>query len=93
MKRALLYPMVTEKTSQMQATGQYVFAVDCDANKIQIRSEVEALKADIKVEEVRVINVRGKMKRVGRSMGKRPNWKKAVVRLKAGQSLELFESV
>lgn len=93
MKRVIRYPILTEKSSAQQAVAnQYVFAVDLDANKLEIKNEVEKLKSGIEVLSVKTSVVRGKVKRLGRSMGKRSNWKRAVVRLKAGQTLELFEA-
>ena len=94
MSRAIIkYPLITEKTARKQAEGnQYSFVVDTDANKLSIRQAVESLKKGIEVESVKTILVRGKVKRMGRSVGKRSNWKKAVVRLKAGQTLELVEN-
>ena len=94
MARTILkHPLLTEKTSNLQAaSNQYTFVVDTEANKHDIKREVEKLKKGIEVESVRTAIVRGKVKRIGRSMGKRSNWKKAVVRLKAGQTLELFEA-
>jgi large subunit ribosomal protein L23 len=93
MINVLKYPLLTEKSAAHQAnSNQYSFAVDLKANKIQIREAVQALKKGIEVESVRTLVMRGKVKRLGRNIGKRPNWKKAVVRLKQGQSLELFES-
>ena len=94
MKRVIKHALITEKSSNLQANGnQYVFVVEPSANKLQIRDAVRALKAGIDVEEVRTLVVRGKVKRLGRSIGKRSNFKKAFVRLKAGQTLELFEQV
>jgi len=88
------YPILSEKTSSQQENGnQYVFSVDLNANKFEIKRAIEALKKNIEVEEVRTQVIRGKVKKVGASYGKRPNWKKAVVRLKQGQSLDLLESV
>jgi large subunit ribosomal protein L23 len=93
MKQIIRYPLVTEKSSSVQATNnQYVFIVDPSANKFEIKKEVEALKKGIEVVSVRTVNVRGKVKRMGHSMGKKSNWKKALVRLKTGQTLELFEA-
>ena len=69
-----------------------MFEVARDANKIEIRQAVKKL-FNVEVEEVRTVLVRGKMKRIGRFSGMRPNWKKAIVTLKAGQSVELFEGV
>lgn len=92
-KNILLYPILTEKSSNIQGTNnQYSFAVDLHANKFEIKKAVEDLKKDIEVESVRTVVIRGKVKRMGQTIGKRPNWKKAVVKLKQGQSLELVES-
>lgn len=93
MKKLSLYPHLTEKASNAQGSNnQYTFVVDRDANKLEIKKAVEALKKDITVENVSTMVVRGKIKRMGLSRGKRPNWKKAIVTLKQGQSLDLVES-
>ena len=93
MKSVLKYPLLTEKTSALQAkNNEYTFIVEVDANKDEIRAEVEGLKKGIEVESVRTMVVRGKVKRMGRFQGKRSNFKKAIVRLKTGQTLELFEA-
>jgi len=68
------------------------FEVAMDANKIEIRKAVEAL-FNVRVTDVRTMVVRGKEKRVGRYMGRRPNWKKALVTLQPGQTIEFFEGV
>lgn len=94
MREVIKYPIVTEKSSQLQGErNQYVFCVDRKANKFEIKRAVEALKKDLKVESVSTQIVRGKVKRVGGSFGKRSNWKKAIVKLKEGQSLDLLEQV
>jgi large subunit ribosomal protein L23 len=89
-------PVVTEKTLNLKyQLNQVVFEVSRDANKLQIRQAVESLLG-AKVEDVNTLIVRGKTKRVGRSIGRRSNWKKAVVTLKAGETiaaLELLNSV
>ena len=79
-------PLVTEKSTMLREDGDNViaFEVDPKANKIQVKSAVEEL-FKVKVEEVRLFNVRGKMKRMGRYAGKRRDWRKAYVRLKAGR--------
>lgn len=88
----LLAPVVTEKTSRVMVTeNTYVFKVGETANKIQIRDAVQAVFGVI-VEDVRTVRVRGKLKRFGRHYGKRPNWKKAYVRLADGNSLNFYES-
>lgn len=87
----LVRPLVTEKTtSQLQASSEYAFEVAPEANKIQIKEAVEAFYR-VTVEDVRTLVVRGKMKRSGRTVGKRKNWKKAYVRLAEGQSLNVYE--
>lgn len=84
-------PLVTEKTTIARDEGnKYFFEVDRRATKIEIYSAVEKI-FKVKVVEVNTINVKGKKKRLGRIMGKRRNWKKAVVTLAAGNSIEIFE--
>jgi large subunit ribosomal protein L23 len=88
-------PIVTEKSTTLREAGQNViaFEVDTRANKIQVKTAVEEL-FKVKVEEVRLFNVRGKMKRMGRYEGKRRDWRKAYVRLKAGEKApDFFEGV
>jgi large subunit ribosomal protein L23 len=84
-------PLVTEKSSIMRETGANIisFEVDPAANKIQVKTAVEEL-FKVKVEEVRLFNVRGKMKRMGRWAGKRRDWRKAYVRLKEGEKAPDF---
>jgi large subunit ribosomal protein L23 len=85
-------PVITEKSTMLGEGGQYVFEVARDANKIEIRRAVEAIfKVD--VEAVNVSHVRGKMRRMGRSMGMTTGWKKAVVTLRQGQKIELFQGI
>lgn len=92
MKSVLKHPWITEKSSALQGNqNQYVFVVDPEANKFEIKKEVEALKKGIKVESVKTIRMGGKVKRMGRSQGKRSNWKKAIVRLQTGHTLEFVE--
>jgi large subunit ribosomal protein L23 len=83
-------PLVTEKSTMMRETDNIIaFEVDGNANKIQVKQAVEEL-FKVKVEEVRLFNVRGKMKRMGRYAGKRRDWRKAYVRLKAGEKAPEF---
>ncbi len=87
----IIRPLITEKTTQQKDDNhQYVFEVHRDANKIEIKSAVEQL-FKVKVLKVRTINVLGKIKRLGRKYGKRPDWKKAIVTLKEGDRIEFFE--
>jgi len=86
-------PLVTEKTTNMREDGRtVVFEVARDANKVEIRRAVEQLLG-AKVSEVRTANAHGKMKRQGRFVGRRADWKKAYVRLKEGSKIEFFEGV
>ena len=84
-------PLVTEKSTILRESGANViaFEVDPNANKIQVKSAVEEL-FKVKVEGVRLFNVRGKMKRMGRWEGKRRDWRKAYVRLKEGEKAPDF---
>jgi large subunit ribosomal protein L23 len=84
-------PLITEKLDKAREKfQQYSFIVDRKATKHDVSRAVSNL-FKVTVEDVRTLIVRGKTKRVGRSMGKRPNWKKAVVTLKEGDKIELFE--
>ncbi|MGQ9646764.1 MAG: 50S ribosomal protein L23 [Thermodesulfobacteriota bacterium] len=84
-------PWVTEKsTQQKEANNQYAFEVDPRANKIEIQSAVERL-FKVRVAQVRTLGVLGKVKRLGRRYGKRPDWKKAIVTLKEGNRIDFFE--
>ena len=84
-------PHVTEKTSLGSDTSNTVaIVVDREANKIEIKQAVESL-FKVKVDDVRTVNVAGKVKRVGKNFGKRSNWKKAYVTLQKGQTIDFFE--
>jgi large subunit ribosomal protein L23 len=86
-------PHITEKTSQQKGDlRQISFKVHRDANKVEIRKAVESLLR-IKVLKVRTMNVRGKSRRVGRNVGKRPDWKKAIVTVAPGENMEVFEGL
>ncbi|MGD0961278.1 MAG: 50S ribosomal protein L23 [Methylomonas sp.] len=81
-------PIITEKTANAtDHSNQYVFRVTQSATKLQIKKAVE-LMFKVEVESVRVLNVKGKIKRFGRSLGKRSDWKKAYVKLQSGHSIE-----
>jgi len=87
-------PLITEKsTRQRDETNTVAFAVDPRANKIDVKRAVEA-QFRVKVAEVRVARFRGKLRRQGRFVGRKPEWKKAYVRLAAGEKpIEFFEGV
>ena len=88
-------PILTEKMTLLGEKRQYAFAVDIDANKIEIGKAIEK-RFSVKVTSVRTIRYRGKAKtqftKRGRFSGMRASWKKAIVTLAPGQSLELLES-
>jgi large subunit ribosomal protein L23 len=86
-------PLVTEKsTIERELENIVSFEVDLRANKMEIRAAVEKL-FDVVVLRVRTSRVRGKKRRVGRSQGYRPDWKKARVKLREGDTIEFFEGV
>jgi large subunit ribosomal protein L23 len=89
----ILKPLVTEKGSRLREEGnKYLFSVVSDANKIDIKRAVQEI-FNVKVKDVKTIIMHGKVKRMGAFQGKRPDWKKAVVTLEEGQSIDLFEQV
>ncbi len=99
-------PLLTEKGTRLKESGwapmgtfteetlrpQVLFEVAMDANKIEIKRAIETLFS-VKVVDVHTQVMRGKDKRMGRFMGRRPNWKKAIVTLAAGNKIEFFEGV
>ena len=88
--QVLLAPVVSEKSYSQIALNRYTFKVHQDAHKTQVRQAVEEL-FDVKVVDVNIIKVQPKPKRRGAFRGTRPGWKKAVVQLKPGDSIEIFE--
>lgn len=99
-------PLLTEKGARLRETGgkpeapaegeqvatKLLFEVAKDANKIEIKDAVQRL-FNVKVKDVRTVIVRGKWKRIGKFEGRRPHWKKAIVTLQPGDSIELYEGV
>jgi large subunit ribosomal protein L23 len=86
-------PLLTEKGTRLREEGnQYLFRVAKRATKIEIKRAIEEL-FKVTVLEVRTVQVRGKVKRLGRFQGRQPSWKKAVATLKAGDSIDLYEGV
>ncbi len=88
----LLRPIITEKSTVLTAQDKYVFEVDLRANKPQIKEAVE-LAFNVRVAEVNTIRMKGKAKRFGRKVTDMPDWKKAIVTLVPGDSIELFEGI
>jgi large subunit ribosomal protein L23 len=86
----LIEPVVSEKSYAQIADRKYTFKVHKDAHKTQIRQAVEQL-FDVQVEDVKVLKVQPKPKRRGLTRGTRPGWKKAVVKVREGQEIQIFE--
>ncbi len=91
--RVISSPLITEKGTLVNEQGnQFVFRVRPEANKVDIRRAIETL-FKVKVEKVRTLNYMGKIRRVGRTIGQKPRWKKAYVTLAQGQRIDFFENV
>ena len=89
----VLRPLLTEKGTRLKEEGnQYLFRVAKTANKVEIKHAIEHL-FKVTVLEVRTVHQQGKVKRLGRFQGRRPDWKKAIATLKQGESIELYEGV
>jgi large subunit ribosomal protein L23 len=90
-RRVVIRPVISEKSFQLvQAHNQYTFRVLDGAHKTEIRPAVEAM-FDVTVTDVRTVTVQSKPKRRGYTRGRRPGWKKAIVELKPGDKIEIFE--
>lgn len=86
-------PLISEKSTMMMEELKYAFQVDPKANKVEIKKAVEEI-FKVKVKDVNTIRVSGKMKRTGAFIGRRPNWKKAIVTLEEGSKpIEIFEGL
>ncbi len=88
----LIRPLITEKATDFMQEDKYTFVVPLKANKVEIRQAVEHV-FKVKVLAVNTVRVMGKTKRMGRTEGKRPDYKKAIVKLAPGQRIEFFEGV
>jgi large subunit ribosomal protein L23 len=86
----LLAPVVSEKSYSQIADRKYTFKVHKDAHRTQVRQAVEQL-FDVQVERVNIVKVQPKPKRRGLTRGTRPGWKKAIVQLREGNTIEIFE--
>jgi large subunit ribosomal protein L23 len=85
-------PLITEKSTVLAGSEKYVFEVDLRANKNQVKEAVE-LAFSVKVADVNTMRMKGKNRRFGRRVTKQPDWKKAIVTLQPGHSIELFEGI
>lgn len=90
--RVIVRPVVTEKSTDLGAHDKYVFEVAVDANKNEVKRAVEKFFG-VKVLDVHTMNMHGKPKRLGRHMGHRKDWKKAVVTVQSGDKIDLFDVV
>jgi len=86
----VLAPIVSEKSYAGTGSGKYTFRVHSDAHRTQVRQAVEEL-FDVKVDRVNIVTVQAKPKRRGTFRGTKPGWKKAIVQLKPGHTIEFFE--
>ena len=86
--KTLLAPIVSEKSTMMSATNQYVFKVRCDSNKREIKAAIEALFG-VDVLNITTANVKGKKKLSRGKIGRRVNWKKAMIKVSAGQMIDV----
>jgi large subunit ribosomal protein L23 len=92
-REVIIRPVVTEESAVLQEQRQtYTFIVAKDSNKIEIRHAVQSL-FDVTVEDVRTANYPGKVRRVGRSVGRKAGYKKALVKLVEGDSIDVYEGV
>ncbi|MDA3899026.1 MAG: 50S ribosomal protein L23 [Spirochaetes bacterium] len=90
LKDVLIRPVITEKTTSLQEDNKYVFKIDRRANKILVKQAVKSLFA-VDAKSVNIQIVRGKKKRNKFTIGQKPSWKRAIVTLKLGDKIELFE--
>ena len=87
--QVIIRPVVSEKSYVLAAAGKYTFRIPPDAHKTQVRQAIEAL-FDVHVEEVRTLSVKSKPKRRGTSRGRTRSWKKAIVQVRAGETIPIF---
>ncbi len=92
LRDVLIKPLITEKSNDGMQDNKYTFIVPLNATKISIRQAVESV-FKVKVVDVNTIRVMGKIKRMGKHAGKRPDYKKAIVKVAPGQRIEFFEGV
>lgn len=92
LRDVLIRPLITEKSNAGMQDNKYTFVVPLNATKVAIRQAVETI-FKVKVVDVNTIRVMGKIKRMGKHSGKRPDIKKAIVKVAPGQRIEFFEGV
>ncbi len=92
-REIIIQPVVTERSTTLgEEQGAFTFLVAEDANKIEIKRAVQEL-FDVKVKSVNTMRYRGKLRRVGRSTGRRPGYKKAIVKLVEGERIDVYEGI
>lgn len=92
-REVIISGKLTEKGNKLRSSeNKYIFVVDKSSNKLEIKTAVEDL-FKVKVKKVTTMNQHGKLKRMGRFEGRRPDWKKAIVQLMPGEAIEIFETV
>ena len=91
-EQIILRPVLSEKSYVLSAAGKYTFRVHPDAHRTQVRQAVESL-FDVKVVEVRTLSVKSKPKRRGTTRGRTRAWKKAIVEVRAGESIPIFQGL
>jgi len=92
LRDVVIRPLVTEHSTGMMSQNKYTFEVDPRATKTQVKRAIEQI-FNVKVEQVNTARIPGKLKRMGRFVGRRPERKKAVVKLAEGQTIEIFEGL
>lgn len=88
----IIKPVVSERSVGLMEENKYTFKVALKANKIDVKKAIEEI-FKVKVVDVKTMRVKGKKKRLGRYEGKTPDWKKAIVTLKEGDHIEIFEGL
>ena len=90
----ILKPIITEASVSGLASKKYTFAVAVDATKIDVKNAIEEIFAGVSVKKVNIMNCKGKLKRMGRNEGYRPDWKKAIVTVTEGsKTIEFFDTL
>ncbi len=90
----IIRPIITENSMDQLAERKYTFEVAKTANKVEIKQAIEEIFPGVKVDKVTTMNMLGKVKRMGRSEGRRANWKKAIVKLtESSKTIEFFEGL
>ena len=92
LQNVVLHPLVTEKTAILASQNQYVFVVALNANRVAVRSAIRQMYG-VTPESVNIIKMSGKRVRFGRRRGKRKDWKKAIVTLPKGKTIDVYEGV